>query len=180
MGRRYLYFFGRGRAEGHGGLKDLLGGKGSGLHEMPRIGLPVPAGFVISTAACDLYLKRGREALRRAIGREVTRHMGRLERETGRRFGDERDPLLVSVRSGAARSMPGMMETILNLGLNDRAVLGLAERSRNRRFAFDSYRRFLCAHGSAGLGPPPDSLEGYLDEAQKRLGTAPDTPAPAR
>src|SRR5256712_13123194 len=110
MGRRYLYFFGRGRAEGHGGLKDLLGGKGAGLHEMTRIGLPVPAGFVISTAACDLYLRRGREPLRRAISREVQRHMRRLERATGRPFGDERDPLPVSVRSWAPPSMPGLME----------------------------------------------------------------------
>jgi len=179
MARRYAYFFGRGRAEGHGGLKDLLGGKGAGLHEMTRIGLPVPAGFVISTAACDLYLKRGREALRRAIGREVARHMGRLERETGRRFGDERDPLLVSVRSGAARSMPGMMETILNLGLNDRAVLGLAERTGNERFAYDAYRRFLGAYGSVVFGLPRDPLEQILRDAKTRLAVREDTEVPA-
>ncbi|OLD62768.1 MAG: pyruvate, phosphate dikinase [Acidobacteria bacterium 13_1_40CM_2_68_5] len=179
MGRRYLYFFGRGRAEGHGGLKDLLGGKGSGLHEMTRIGLPVPAGFVISTAACDVYLKRGRDALRRAIGREVARHMGRLERVTGHRFGDERDPLLVSVRSGAARSMPGMMETILNLGLNDRAVGGLAERTRNERFAYDAYRRFLGAYGSVVFGLPRDPLEQVLRDVKSRLGIREDTEVPA-
>jgi pyruvate,orthophosphate dikinase len=179
MPPRSIYFFGGGRAEGHGGLRDLLGGKGAGLVEMTRIGLPVPAGFVISTAVCALYLKRGRDALRRSLGRELLRNVARLERVVGRRFGDERDPLLVSVRSGAARSMPGMMETILNLGLNDRTVLGLAERSRNRRFAFDSYRRFLCAYGSIVLGLPRDALEGYLDQEKKRLGTTRDTDVPA-
>ncbi len=179
MARRFIYLFGGGRAEGHGGMRDLLGGKGAGLVEMTRIGLPVPAGFVISTEACDLYLKRGGEALRRALGRELARNIARLERVVGRRFGDARDPLLVSVRSGAARSMPGMMETVLNLGLNDRSVLGLADRSRNRRFAFDSYRRFLCAYGSVVLGLPRDSLEAHLDEAKKRLGATHDTQVPA-
>src|SRR5262249_31844229 len=108
-----------------------------------------------------LYLKRGREALRDALGREVERHMRRLERVAGRRFGDERDPLLVSVRSGAARSMPGMMETVLNLGLNDRTVRGLAERAGNERFAYDAYRRFLCAYGSVVFGVPRDALEQF-------------------
>ena len=179
MTRRAIYFFGGGRAEGHGGLRDLLGGKGAGLVEMTRIGLPVPAGFVITTEMCALYLKRGREAMRRALKSELRRSVERLERVVGRRFGDERDPLLVSVRSGAARSMPGMMETILNLGLNDRTVLGLAGRSRNRRFAFDSYRRFLCAYGGVVLGLPRHGLEGPLDEAKKRLGTTRDTDVPA-
>jgi pyruvate, orthophosphate dikinase len=179
MTRRSIYFFGGGRGEGHGGLRDLLGGKGAGLVEMTRIGLPVPAGFVITTEMCALYLKRGREAMRRALKSDLRRNVERLERVVGRRFGDERDPLLVSVRSGAARSMPGMMETVLNLGLNDRTVLALAGRSRNRRFAFDSYRRFLCAYGGVVLGLPRDSLEGHLDEAKKRLGTTQDTDVPA-
>ncbi|OLC53807.1 MAG: pyruvate, phosphate dikinase [Acidobacteria bacterium 13_1_40CM_4_69_4] len=179
MGRRYVYFFGRGKAEGRGGMKDLLGGKGAGLHEMTRIGLPVPAGFVISTAACDLYLKRGHEGLRRAVGREVERHMRRLERVTGRRFGDEGDPLLVSVRSGAARSMPGMMETILNLGLTDRAVRGLAARTRNERFAYDAYRRFLCAYGSVVFGLPRDPLDQFLRGAKSRLKVEEDSQVPA-
>ena len=179
MASKSIYFFGGGRAEGHGGLRERLGGKGAGLVEMTRIGLPVPAGFVISTDMCELYLKRGRKALRRALAGELKRSVARLEHVVGRRFGDERDPLLVSVRSGAARSMPGMMETILNLGLNDRTVLALSERSRNRRFAFDSYRRFLCAYGSVVLGLPRDSLEAYLDEAKKRLATAQDTEVPA-
>ncbi|HKB07786.1 MAG TPA: PEP/pyruvate-binding domain-containing protein, partial [Candidatus Polarisedimenticolia bacterium] len=179
MAPRSIHFFGGGRAEGHGGMKDLLGGKGAGLVEMTRIGLPVPAGFVIPTEMCAFYLKRGRDALRRRLARELARNVARLERVAGRRFGDARDPLLVSVRSGAARSMPGMMETILNLGLNDRTVLGLAERSRNLRFAFDSYRRFLTSYASVVLGLPRDPLEAYMDEAKKKLGTRQDTDVPA-
>jgi pyruvate, orthophosphate dikinase len=179
MARKFIYFFGGGRAEGDGAMRELLGGKGAGLVEMTRIGLPVPAGFVITTEGCGLYLKQGRAALRRAIGRELERQVARLERFVGRRLGDTRDPLLVSVRSGAARSMPGMMETILNLGLNDRTVLGLAERGGSRRFAFDSYRRFLCAYGTIVLGLPRHPLEAYLDEAKRRLGVVEDTEVPA-
>jgi pyruvate,orthophosphate dikinase len=176
---RFIYSFGRGRAEGNGEMRELLGGKGAGLMEMTRIGLPVPAGFVITTEACGVYLKRGREALQRAIGSELERHVERLQRATGRRLGDPRDPLLVSVRSGAARSMPGMMETILNLGLNDRTVLGLSDRGGGRRFAFDSYRRFLCAYGSVVLGLPRHPLEAFLDETKARLGLAEDTQVPS-
>ena len=179
MPKKFIYAFGHGRAEGDGGMRDVLGGKGAGLVEMTRIGLPVPAGFVISTEACDLFLKRGREALRKAIDRDLRSHLSRLERVVGRRLGDVRDPLLISVRSGAARSMPGMMETVLNLGLNDRTVLGLAERGGDRRFAFDSYRRFLAAYGSVVLGLPRQALETYLDEAKKRLGVTQDTQVPA-
>jgi pyruvate, orthophosphate dikinase len=179
MARKFFYSFGLGRAEGHGGMRDVLGGKGAGLVEMTRIGLPVPAGFVISTEACQLYLKRGPEALQRTLGRDLRLHMSRLERVVGRRFGDVRDPLLVSVRSGAARSMPGMMETVLNLGLNDRTVLGLAERGGDRRFAFDSYRRFLAAYASVVLGLPRQPLESYLDETKRNLHVTQDTQVPA-
>jgi pyruvate,orthophosphate dikinase len=179
MARRYIYFFGNGRAEGNGAMKDVLGGKGAGLHEMTRIGLPVPAGFVISTDACDLFLKKGREALRRAIGKELEKNLARLERVTGRRFGDERDTLLVSVRSGAARSMPGMMETVLNLGLNDRTVRALAERTGNARFAFDAYRRFLGAYGSVVFRLPRDPIEQFLRDAKARSGVTQDTEVPA-
>jgi pyruvate, orthophosphate dikinase len=178
MPTRYTYSFGGGRAEGNGGMRDILGGKGAGLVEMTRMGLPVPAGFVISTQACDLYLKRGHEALRRVIGRDVKRSLARLERVCGRRLGDPRDPLLVSVRSGAARSMPGMMETVLNLGLNDRTVVGLANRSANPRFAFDSYRRFLSAYGSVVLGLPRATLESHLQAVKTSAGTMQDTEVP--
>ncbi len=179
MARRLVHFFGNGAAEGHGGMKDVLGGKGAGLHEMTRIGLPVPAGFVISTEACTIYLSRGGEALRRAIGGELARNLARLERATGRHFGHGRDPLLVSVRSGAARSMPGMMETVLNLGLNDRTVLALAERTGNSRFAFDAFRRFLGAYGTVVFGLPRDPIERFLQEAKARSGVRLDTEVPA-
>ncbi len=179
MARRHVYFFGGGRAQGHGGMKDLLGGKGAGLMEMTRIGLPVPAGFVITTETCDLYLRHGRRRLR-AIEGEVRRNLARLESVTGRRLGDSRHPLLVSVRSGAARSMPGMMETILNLGLNDRTVRGLQARTGgNARFAFDAYRRFLQMYGAVVLGLPRVEMERYLSAAKRRLKVSLDTEVPA-
>ncbi len=180
MSLKRIYSFGGGRAEGGPGLRERLGGKGAGLVEMTRIGLPVPPGFVITTDTCALYLKSGSAALRRTLGRDLAGAVKRLERVAGRRFGDAADPLLVSVRSGAARSMPGMMETILNLGLNDRSVLGLAARSGNRRFAFDAYRRFLCAYGSVVLGLPRPPLEQPLEEVKQRLRTKRDTDVPAR
>jgi pyruvate,orthophosphate dikinase len=175
MPRRLIYFFGGGRAEGHGAMKEVLGGKGAGLHEMTRIGLPVPAGFVISTEACETFLAHGAEALRRAMGAELAKSLARLERAAGRRFGDGRDPLLVSVRSGAARSMPGMLETILNLGLNEETVVALAKRTGNARFAYDAYRRFLGAYGSVVFGLPRDPIEAFLLEAKAREGVRLDT-----
>ena len=122
---KYVYFFGAGKADGTGDMKDLLGGKGAGLAEMTRIGLPVPAGFTITTETCDYYLKRGRKYPRQ-LREDVARNLARLEKLTKKKLGDAKDPLLVSVRSGSARSMPGMMETILNLGLNEKSVEGLA------------------------------------------------------
>ncbi len=159
-------------------MRDLLGGKGAGLMEMTRIGLPVPPGFVITTEACALYLRHGRKRLR-PVEAEVSRHLARLERIAGRSFGDPLDPLLVSVRSGAARSMPGMMETVLNLGLNDRSVRGLAARSGNPRFAFDAYRRFLQAYGSVVVGLPREELEVIVGETKRGVGAAQDTEVPA-
>src|ERR1700691_4852800 len=122
---KYVYFFGAGRAEGDGEMRDLLGGKGAGLAEMTRIGLPVPAGFTITTEACDYFYKHSKK-YPASLHAEVAKDLKRLEKLVGKKLGDANDPLLVSVRSGSARSMPGMMETILNLGLNDRAVQGLA------------------------------------------------------
>ncbi len=171
---KYVYFFGAGRAEGHGDQKDLLGGKGAGLHEMTRIGLPVPAGFTISTEACDQYFKLGKK-YPRGLDREVSRHLARLEKVTRKKLGDPKDPLLVSVRSGSARSMPGMMETILNLGLNDRSVEALAQRTRNDRFAWDAYRRFVQMYSSVVIGLPKEELEQRLRDMKKRRGTALDT-----
>src|SRR5581483_10469407 len=122
---KYVYFFGAGKADGTGDMKEVLGGKGAGLAEMTRIGLPVPAGFTITTEACDYYLSHGKKHPKELTA-EVDKHIARLEKLTGKKLGDSRDPLLVSVRSGSAKSMPGMMETILNLGLNDKSVEGLA------------------------------------------------------
>ncbi len=122
---KYVYFFGAGKAEGTGDMRELLGGKGAGLAEMTRIGLPVPAGFTITTEACDSYLKHDHKYPKELRG-EVAKHVARLEKLTKKKLGDAKDPLLVSVRSGSARSMPGMLETILNLGLNEKSVEGLA------------------------------------------------------
>jgi pyruvate,orthophosphate dikinase len=177
MPSKSVYFFGRGRAEGRGDMKDLLGGKGAGLMEMTRIGLPVPAGFVITTETCARYLQEGPKALKR-IEWKVREYLIRLERAAGRRLGDANDPLLVSVRSGAARSMPGMMETILNLGLNDQTVEGLARRTGNPRFAWDAYRRFLGMYTSVVHGVPREPIEALLTEVKTKHGTKQDTEVP--
>ncbi len=178
MGRKMVYYFGGGRAEGTGTMKALLGGKGAGLMEMTRLGLPVPAGFVITTEACALYLSQGRKALKR-FEAETGRHLARLETTAGKRLGDPHDPLLVSVRSGAARSMPGMMETILNLGLNDRTVEGLATRTADPRFAFDAYRRFLGMYTSVVFEVPREPIERLLRGVKEKLGVKLDTEVPA-
>src|SRR5205814_2216276 len=153
---RFVYEF----DEPSSGGRELLGGKGMGLAEMTLMGLPVPAGFTISTDACRAYMKAGE--LPAGLAEEVAEHVGRLEQTTGKRFGDPGDPLLVSVRSGAAVSMPGMMDTILNLGLNDEAAEGLAARTGNRRFAFDSYRRLLQMFGEVVDGIDPHRFEDPL------------------
>jgi pyruvate,orthophosphate dikinase len=171
---KYVYFFGAGKAEGHGEQRDLLGGKGAGLHEMTRIGLPVPAGFTITTEACHYFFEHA-EKYPRGLEQEVSRHLARLEKATRKKLGDPSDPLLVSVRSGSARSMPGMMETILNLGLNDRSVQGLAQRTKNERFAYDAYRRFVQMYSSVVIGLPKEELEERLREMKKRRGHAQDT-----
>src|SRR5438270_8306926 len=143
--------------EPSGGGRELLGGKGIGLAEMTLMGLPVPAGFTITTDACRAYMASG--DLPERLEDEVAGHVRRLEEKTGKRFGDPGDPLLVSVRSGAAVSMPGMMDSILNLGLNDEAVEGLAAGTGNRRFAFDSYRRLLQMFGEVVEGIDPHRFE---------------------
>jgi pyruvate,orthophosphate dikinase len=171
---KYVYFFGAGKADGAGDMKELLGGKGAGLAEMTRIGLPVPAGFTITTEACDYYFKRGRR-YPAGLAAEVERHLKKLEKLTKKKLGDADDPLLVSVRSGSARSMPGMMETILNLGLNDRSVAGLARKTNNERFAYDAYRRFVQMYSSVVVGLPKEELEGKLRAMKSRLGVRDDT-----
>lgn len=171
---KYVYFFGEEKAEGNGEMKDLLGGKGAGLAEMTRIGLPVPAGFTITTETCDYYFKHGRK-YPKELRKEVEKNLQRLEKLTGKKLGDARDPLLVSVRSGSARSMPGMMETILNLGLNDASVAGLARATQNERFAYDAYRRFVQMYSSVVIGLPKDDFEARLRAMKKRLGVKDDT-----
>ena len=145
---KYTYFFGGGKAEGNGKMKDTLGGKGAGLAEMTNAGLPVPPGFTIQTEACREYM---RGALSPSVNTEMLEALKRLEKLQGQDLGAPENPLLVSVRSGAKFSMPGMMDTILNLGLNDRSVEGLARGSNDPRFAYDSYRRLIQMFGSVVL-----------------------------
>ena len=171
---KYVYFFGAGKADGTGEQKDLLGGKGAGLAEMTRIGLPVPAGFTITTEACDYYFKRGRK-YPKELRAEVAKHLAHLERLTKKKLGNATDPLLVSVRSGSARSMPGMMETILNLGLNEKSVEGLAKATNNDRFAWDAYRRFVQMYSTVVIGLSKEDLETRLRGMKSRLGVKDDT-----
>ena len=147
----YVYFFGNGKADGNRNMKDLLGGKGSGLAEMTNAGLPVPPGFTISTEVCNIYYKEKQRRSPAPIDSEIAEHVKKLEKAAGATLGSTENPLLVSVRSGAKFSMPGMMDTILNLGLNDDAVEGLKARTQNGRFAFDSYRRFIQMFGNVVL-----------------------------
>ncbi len=166
---KYVYNF----TEGNKDLKDLLGGKGANLAEMTNLGLPVPPGFTITTEACRAYLRDGREP--DGLQDEISQHLADLERAMGRRLGDPADPLLVSVRSGAKFSMPGMMETVLNIGLNDESVHGLAKQAGgNERFAWDSYRRLIQMFGKTVLGIDGDLFEHAIDEVKRAKGTTSD------
>ena len=164
---QYVYFFGGGKADGNKDMKDLLGGKGSGLAEMTNAGVPVPPGFTISTAACNAYYGRG-GSLPAELDEQMGKALSRLEGLMGKKLGDSADPLLVSVRSGAKFSMPGMMDTILNLGLNDRSVEGLKKKSGNGRFAKDSYRRFIQMYGNVVLGIEKDRFEHELAAVKRK------------
>ncbi len=175
---KYVYFFGARKAEGDGDMKEILGGKGAGLAEMTRIGLPVPAGFTISTQCCDYYLKHD-HSYPKSLAAEVKKNLARLERVTKKKLGDAKDPLLVSVRSGSARSMPGMMETILNLGLNSKSVEALAQNTKNDRFAWDAYRRFVQMYSTVVIGLPKEELEDKLRAMKTRQGVKDDTQVPA-
>jgi pyruvate,orthophosphate dikinase len=171
---KYVYFFGNGRADGDRTMKDVLGGKGSGLAEMTNAGLPVPPGFTISTGACNRYYQLGNR-LTPAIDAEIAKNLEKLEKSAGLTLGSPDNPLLVSVRSGAKFSMPGMMDTILNLGLNDRAVEGLERRTSNGRFAYDSYRRFIQMFGNVVLEIPKHAFEQELETVKKARGALQDT-----
>jgi pyruvate, orthophosphate dikinase len=176
--KKWVYFFGAGKAEGDGEWRDLLGGKGAGLAEMTKIGLPVPAGFTISTEACDYFYKHDKK-YPPELAKEVKENVAKLEKATGKKLGDPKSPLLVSVRSGSARSMPGMMETILNLGLNDKSVEGLAGATKNERFAYDAYRRFVQMYSTVVMGLSKEDLEHRLRGMKERLGVKLDTDVPA-
>ena len=155
---KYVYFFGDGKAEGNAGMRAELGGKGANLAEMASIGLPVPSGFTISTDVCKYFYDNGKK-YPTTLNADVDVYLAKLERSMGKKLGDAADPLLVSVRSGAAISMPGMMDTILNLGLNDKSVEGLAKKTNNPRFAWDAYRRFIQMFGDVAMGVPHDEFE---------------------
>ena len=167
-----VFFFGNGTAEGTRDMTSVLGGKGANLAEMTNLGVPVPPGFTIACAECIEYLNSGKYPDR--LRAEVEGNVARLEQATGKKLGDPRNPLLVSVRSGAAVSMPGMMETILNLGLNDRAVTALAEQSQNARFAYDSYRRFIQMYSNVVLGVPTHDFEHLLKAKRMTAGAETD------
>ena len=158
--------------EGNKDMKDLLGGKGANLAEMTNLGLPVPPGFIISTEACRHYLAQG--SVPAGLDAEATEHLRRLEQAMGRSLGDPGDPLLVSVRSGAKFSMPGMMETVLNIGLSDASVYGLAKQAGNERFAWDSYRRLIQMFGKTVLGIEGHEFEQAIDAAKQAKGSTND------
>jgi len=178
--KKRVYYFGAGRADGNGTMKSLLGGKGANLAEMTRLGLPVPAGFTITTEVCDLYYKSGKK-LPADLMAEVSRAVAQLERDSGKKFSDPKKPLLVAVRSGARESMPGMMDTILNLGLNDTTVEALAGATNNGRFAWDCYRRFVQMYGDVVMGVQKrhenehEPFEEVMDRVKHEHGAREDT-----
>src|SRR5215831_4569203 len=172
--KKHVYFFGNGKADGNRHMKDLLGGKGSGLAEMTNAGLPVPPGFTISTEVCTIYYDQ-KAKIPTTIDKEIEQNLKKLEKAAGATLGSTENPLLVSVRSGAKFSMPGMMDTILNLGLTDDAVEGLKARTSNGRFAYDSYRRFIQMFGNVVLEISKDAFEHELDGVKKAQSVKLDT-----
>jgi pyruvate,orthophosphate dikinase len=174
MATKYVYFFGDGQAEGRGDMKNLLGGKGANLAEMTSIGLPVPAGFTLSTEVCTEFYKNNRN-YPAELDAQVTENLARVEKLMGKTFGDVKNPLLVSVRSGARASMPGMMDTVLNLGLNDATVQGVIAQSNDERFAYDAYRRFVQMYSNVVMGMDGDILEHILEKMKEARGVVEDT-----
>ncbi|MFG0327107.1 MAG: pyruvate, phosphate dikinase [Phycisphaerales bacterium JB037] len=172
-----VYYFGATRTEGDPSMREIIGGKGANLADMTSIGLPVPPGFTITTTACAAY-NDGGQRLPHGLMNEVGKHIATLEKELGKKFGDNEKPLLVSVRSGAAVSMPGMMDTILNLGLTDESVEGLAKATGNRRFAYDAYRRLLNMFGDVVMGVDHEKFEHAFDQLKSRYGVVNDTDVP--
>ena len=181
MKKKRVYTFGNGAAEGRADMKNLLGGKGANLAEMNLIGVPVPPGFTITSEVCTEYNELGKDYVINVLKNEVEKAIKGIESQTGTKFGDKENPCLVSVRSGARVSMPGMMDTVLNLGLNDDAVQGIANKSGNERFAWDSYRRFVQMYGDVVLGMKPqskediDPFEEIMDDLKEEKGIKLDT-----
>ena len=167
---KYVYSF----DEGNKDMRELLGGKGANLAEMINIGLPVPSGFTVTTEACNLYYSSG-QVLSEEIKKEVFEQINKLENKTGKKFGDLNNPLLVSVRSGSRASMPGMMDTVLNLGLNDNVAEGFAMKTGNKRFVYDSYRRFIQMFADVVKGYSKSSFERVLDQIKASKGVKYDT-----
>ncbi|MBR2718430.1 MAG: pyruvate, phosphate dikinase, partial [Clostridia bacterium] len=169
MAKKFVYLF----TEGNGTMRELLGGKGANLAEMTNIGLPVPQGFTISTEACTQYYEDGRQ-INADIEAEIMANVKKLEEITGKKFGDKENPLLVSVRSGARASMPGMMDTILNLGLNEEVVEVLAAKSGNPRWAYDCYRRFIQMYSDVVMEVGKKYFEALIDEMKEKKGVTQD------
>ena len=169
MTQKYVYLF----SEGNGNMRELLGGKGANLAEMTGLGMPVPQGFTVTTEACTRYYDDG-ETISEEIWTEILHYVSIAEELNGKKFGDPLNPLLVSVRSGSRASMPGMMDTILNLGLNDDVVSGLSALTGNERFAYDSYRRFIQMFSDVAMGLPNSAFEEIIDEHKKARGIAGD------
>ena len=176
MSEKRVYTFGNGKAEGRADMRNLLGGKGANLAEMNLIGVPVPPGFTITTDVCNEYFEKGKDDVVALLRNDVENSVRHIENLIGLKFGDAVNPLLLSVRSGARASMPGMMDTILNLGLNDKVVVGLAKKTGNERFAFDSYRRFVQMYGDVVMGMKPvnkediDPFEAIIDKVKAQRG----------
>src|SRR2546422_6731369 len=176
--QKYVYFFGGGKAEGKGDMKDTLGGKGAGLAEMTNAGLPVPPGFTISTDVCKIFYDNNGK-LSPEIQAQIDEALGKLESTSEQKLGSTERPLLVSVRSGAKFSMPGMMDTILNLGLNDETVKALAGKTGNDRFAWDSYRRFIQMYGNVVLQIDKREFDEMFDHIKESAKARLDTDIPA-
>jgi len=174
MSPKYVYFFGNGSAEGRADMKHLLGGKGANLAEMTNLGIPVPPGFTITTEVCDAYYKNNKQDPK-GLAEEIEQNLSRLEKLMGEKLGDPNNPLLVSVRSGAAASMPGMMDTVLNLGLTPDAVHGLIKKTGNERFVWDAYRRFITMFGDVVMGVERHCFEEILDKYKKKARVKNDT-----
>ena len=178
--KQHVYFFGGNKADGDGSQKALLGGKGANLSEMSKIGLPVPAGMTITTEVCTYYYDN-KKTYPKTLDAEIKSNIAKIEKVMGKKFGDLKNPLLLSVRSGARESMPGMMDTILNLGINDEVVEALSEKTGNPKFAWDSYRRFLQMYGSVVMGVEAhegehhDPYEVILDKAKAKAKVSDDS-----